>query len=197
MADKNTPSNDQPIQLFGKWRFDQISVQDQGLQKYIQLKPIFFPHSGGRHEHQRFEKSNISIVERLINNMMRHGRNCGKKAKAINILKMTFEIVHLKSGQNPIEVLVQAVEEGAPCEDTTRIGYGGITYHRAVDISPQRRVDLALRHLAEGARRSAFSNRKTIEECLADELLFAASGDSRSFAIQRRDEMERVAQASR
>ena len=197
MADKNTRSTDQPIQLFGKWGFDQISVQDQGLQKYIQLKPIFFPHSGGRHEHQRFEKSNISIVERLINNMMRHGRNCGKKAKAINILKMTFEIIHLKSGQNPIEILVQAVEEGAPCEDTTRIGYGGITYHRAVDISPQRRVDLALRHLAEGARRSAFGNRKTIEECLADELLFAASGDSRSFAIQRRDEMERVAQASR
>ena len=197
MADKNTRSTDQPIQLFGKWGFDQISVQDQGLQKYIQLKPIFFPHSGGRHEHQRFEKSNISIVERLINNMMRHGRNCGKKAKAINILKMTFEIIHLKSGQNPIEVLVQAVEEGAPCEDTTRIGYGGITYHRAVDISPQRRVDLALRHLAEGARRSAFGNRKTIEECLTDELLFAASGDSRSFAIQRRDEMERVAQASR
>ncbi|MCW4041236.1 MAG: 30S ribosomal protein S7 [Candidatus Bathyarchaeota archaeon] len=197
MADKNTRSTDQPIQLFGKWGFDQISVQDQGLQKYIQLKPIFFPHSGGRHEHQRFEKSKVSIVERLINNMMRHGRNCGKKAKAINILKMTFEIIHLKSGQNPIEVLVQAVEEGAPCEDTTRIGYGGITYHRAVDISPQRRVDLALRHLAEGARRSAFGNRKTIEECLADELLFAASGDSRSFAIQRRDEMERVAQASR
>lgn len=197
MADKNTRSTDQPIQLFGKWGFDQISVQDQGLQKYIQLKPIFFPHSGGRHEHQRFEKSNISIVERLINNMMRHGRNCGKKAKAINILKMTFEIIHLKSGQNPIAVLVQAVEEGAPCEDTTRIGYGGITYHRAVDISPQRRVDLALRHLAEGARRSAFGNRKTIEECLTDELLFAASGDSRSFAIQRRDEMERVAQASR
>lgn len=197
MADKNTRTTDQPIQLFGKWRFDQISVRDQGLQKYIQLKPVFFPHTGGRHEHQRFEKSNISIVERLINNMMRHGRNCGKKAKAINILKMTFEIIHLKNGQNPIEVLVQAVEEGAPCEDTTRIGYGGITYHRAVDISPQRRVDLALRHLAEGARRSAFGNRKTIEECLADELLFAAVGDSRSFAIQRRDEMERVAQASR
>jgi small subunit ribosomal protein S7 len=197
LADKNTSSADQSIQLFGKWGFDQISVQDQGLQKYIQLKPVYFPHTGGRHEHQRFEKSKISIVERLINNMMRHGRNCGKKAKAINILKMAFEIIHLKSGRNPIEILVQAVENSAPCEDTTRIGYGGIVYHRAVDISPQRRVDLALRFLAEGARRSAFGNQKTIEECLADELLFAAEGDSRSFAIQRRDEMERVAQASR
>ncbi len=197
MADNNTHINDQPIQLFGKWAFDQISIRDQGLQQYIQLKPIFFPHSGGRHEHQRFEKSKISVVERLINNMMRHGRNCGKKAKAINILKMAFEIIHLKSGRNPIAVLVQALENSAPCEDTTRIGYGGIVYHRAVDISPQRRVDLALRFLAEGARRSAFGDRKTIEECLADELLFAAEEDSRSFAIQRRDEMERVAQASR
>lgn len=110
---------------------------------------------------------------------------------------MAFEIIHLKSGRNPIAVLVQALENSAPCEDTTRIGYGGIVYHRAVDSSPQRRVDLALRFLAEGARRSAFGDRKTIEECLADELLFAAEEDSRSFAIQRRDEMERVAQASR
>jgi small subunit ribosomal protein S7 len=187
----------QTIRLFEKWVFDGVEVQDLGLKQYIQLRPIYVPHSGGRHEHKRFEKSKANIVERLTNNMMRHGRNCGKKAKAISIVKMAFEIINLKTGSNPVQILVNAIENSAPCEDTTRIGYGGIVYHRAVDISPQRRVDLALRFLTEGARRTAFGNRKTIEECLADELIAAAEGDTRSHAVSRRDELERVALASR
>ncbi len=187
----------QSIQLFDKWSFDGVTVQDLGLRQYIQVQPIFLPHSGGRHEHQRFDKSKLNIVERLTNNLMRPGRNCGKKAKAISIVQMAFEIIHLQTGRNPIQVLVDAIEHSAPCEDTTRIGYGGIVYHRAVDISPQRRVDIALRFLTDGARRAAFSNRKTIEECLADELVAAAEGDTRSHAVSRRDEMERVALASR
>lgn len=199
MADNSEEAveESQMIRLFEKWVFDGVEVQDLGLKQYIQLRPIYVPHSGGRHEHKRFEKSKANIVERLTNNMMRHGRNCGKKAKAISIVKMAFEIMNLKTGSNPIQILVDAIENSAPCEDTTRIGFGGIVYHRAVDISPQRRVDLALRALTEGARRAAFSNKKTIEECLADELIAAAEGDTRSHAVSRRDEVERVALASR
>ena len=199
MADNSEEAveESQTIRLFLKWVFDGVEVQDPGLKQYIQLRPIYVPHSGGRHEHKRFEKSKANIVERLTNNMMRHGRNCGKKAKAISIVKMAFEIMNLKTGSNPIQILVDAIENSAPCEDTTRIGFGGIVYHRAVDISPQRRVDLALRFLTEGARRTAFSNKKTIEECLADELIAAAEGDTRSHAVSRRDEVERVALASR
>ncbi|MCW4020827.1 MAG: 30S ribosomal protein S7 [Candidatus Bathyarchaeota archaeon] len=199
MADNSEEAveESQTIRLFLKWVFDGVEVQDPGLKQYIQLRPIYVPHSGGRHEHKRFEKSKANIVERLTNNMMRHGRNCGKKAKAISIVKMAFEIMNLKTGSNPIQILVDAIENSAPCEDTTRIGFGGIVYHRAVDISPQRRVDLALRFLTEGARRAAFSNKKTIEECLADELIAAAEGDTRSHAVSRRDEVERVALASR
>lgn len=199
MADNSEEAveESQTIRLFEKWVFDGVEVQDLGLKQYIQLRPIYVPHSGGRHEHKRFEKSKANIVERLTNNMMRHGRNCGKKAKAISIVKMAFEIMNLKTGSNPIQILVDAIENSAPCEDTTRIGFGGIVYHRAVDISPQRRVDLALRALTEGARRAAFSNKKTIEECLADELIAAAEGDTRSHGVSRRDELERVALASR
>ena len=199
MADNSEEAveESQTIRLFLKWVFDGVEVQDPGLKQYIQLRPIYVPHSGGRHEHKRFEKSKANIVERLTNNMMRHGRNCGKKAKAISIVKMAFEIMNLRTGSNPIQILVDAIENSAPCEDTTRIGFGGIVYHRAVDISPQRRVDLALRFLTEGARRTAFSNKKTIEECLADELIAAAEGDTRSHAVSRRDEVERVALASR
>ena len=185
------------IKLFNKWSFEDVKVEDIGLARYICLKPVFFPHSGGRHEYQRFKKSEVSIVERLVNQLMRPGKNGGKKARAIQIVKNAFEIIHLKTGQNPIQVLVKAIENAAPCEDTTRISYGGIVYHVAVDTSPQRRVDLALRFIAEGARKAAWGNIKTIDECLADEIILAAQRDSRSYAVQKRDEQERIALSSR
>lgn len=179
--------------LFGKWSFEGIEVKDPGLKRYISLKPIVIPHSMGRHEHHRFQKSELNIVERLVNQLMRPGKNAGKKARAIKFVKNAFEIIHLQTGRNPIEVFVRAIENAAPCEDTTRIMYGGIVYHQAVDISPQRRVDLALRFIAEGARLAAFSNPKSFEECLAEEIILAANKDLRSYAIQRKNEMERIA----
>lgn len=185
------------IKLFGKWNFKEVEVKDPGLKRYISLKPLVIPHSMGRHEHKRFGKANVNIVERLVNNLMRPGKNAGKKAKAINIVKHAFEIIHLRTGRNPIEVLVRAVENSAPCEDTTRIAYGGIVYHLSVDISPQRRVDLALRHICEGARQAAMHNPRSIEECLAEELILAASNDMKSYAVSKRHELERIAMASR
>jgi len=179
-------------QLFSKWSMD-VEVRDMGLQRYISINPLHVPHTMGRHEHRKFHKARVNIVERLANNLMRPGKNAGKKARALSFVKNAFEIIHLRTGQNPVQVLVQAVESAAPCEDTTRVSYGGIAYHQAVDISPQRRVDLALRHIAEGARKAAFNNPKPFEECLAEEIIVAASGDAGSHAIQRRNEMERIA----
>ena len=183
--------------LFGKWNTEGIEVKDVGLRRYVTLKPISIPHSMGRHAHGKFRKADVNIVERLVNDLMRPGNGAGKKLRAMNVVKNAFEIIQLRTGQNPVEALVRAVENSAPCEDTTRISFGGVVYHLAVDISPQRRVDLALRSLAEGARKEAFGNPRTLEECLAEELILAANGDTKSFAIQRRNEMERVALSSR
>jgi len=179
--------------LFGKWSWEGIEVRDPGLKKYICLRPVIIPHSMGRHAKVRFGKAEVNIVERLVNQLMRPGRNGGKKAKAIKIVKNAFEIIHLQTGKNPIEILVRAIENAAPCEDTTRVMYGGIVYHQSVDVSPQRRVDLALRWIGEGARASSFSNPKTIEECLAEEIILAANNDLKSYAIQRKNELERIA----
>jgi small subunit ribosomal protein S7 len=128
---------------------------------------------------------------------MRPGKNAGKKAGAYQIVKNAFEIIHLKTGKNPLQVLVKAVENSSPCEDTTRISYGGIVYHVAVDLGAQRRIDLALRFIAEGARRTARGNYKTIDECLANELILASNRDNKSYAVSKRDEQERVALSSR
>lgn len=192
-----TQTEKREIKLFEKWSFKDIGVKDLGLQRYICLKPIVVPHSMGRHEHQRFRKANVNIVERLANNFMRPGKNAGKKAKVMNIIKQALEIVHLRTGKNPVEILVKAVENSAPCEDTTRISYGGIVYHLSVDVAPQRRVDLALRNISDGARKAAINNPRSIQECVADELVLAANHDMKSYAVSKRHEIERVAQASR
>jgi small subunit ribosomal protein S7 len=191
------PAQSQEIKLFQKWSFKEISVQDIGLQRYLNLTPMVAPHSMGRHEHQRFRKAKVNIVERLINGLMRSGRNAGKKAKATHIVQEAFEIINVKTGRNPVDVLVKAVENSAPCEDTTRISYGGVVYHLSVDVAPQRRIDLALRHITDGARTASKNNPKSIQETLADELVLAANKDIKSAGVAKRNEIERVAQSSR
>ncbi len=197
MSQISTVSQPQEIKLFQKWSFKDIAVVDIGLQRYLNLTPMVAPHSMGRHEHQRFRKSKVNIVERLINGLMRSGKNAGKKAKATNIVKETFEIINIRTSKNPIEVLVKAVENASPCEDTTRVSYGGVVYHLSVDVAPQRRIDLAIRHITEGARASSKNNPRSIQETLADELVLAANKDIKSVAIAKRNEIERVAQSSR
>jgi small subunit ribosomal protein S7 len=185
------------IKLFGRWPFSGIEVKDLGLKRYVSLRPTYVPHTTGRHEHGRFRKAEVNIVERFINNLMRPGPAAGKKARAINVAKNAFELVNLRTGQNPVEVLIKAVENAAPCEDTTRISYGGIVYHQAVDVAPLRRIDLALRLLTEGARKATLNNPRSLEECLADELVLASGRDVKSYAVGKRNEIERIARSSR
>jgi small subunit ribosomal protein S7 len=187
----------QEILLFQKWTFEGIEVKDPGLKRYINLTPMTLPHSMGRHEHQRFRKAHVNIVERFINGFMRPGKNAGKKARATNFVKQAFEIIHLRTGKNPVEILVQAVENSAPAEDTTRLSYGGTIYHLSVDLAPQRRIDMALRNLTEGARNASANNPRSVPETIADELIFAANNDIKSAGVAKRNEIERIAQSSR
>ena len=99
--------------------------------------------------------------------------------------------------KNPIEILVRAIENAAPAEDVTRIAYGGIVYPISVDIAPQRRVDIALRYITNLSRQASHNNPKTVDECLADELILAAARDPKSASVKKRDEIERIALASR
>jgi small subunit ribosomal protein S7 len=183
--------------LFGEWGFEGIDVRDIGLKRYLNLEPIYLPHTGGRHEARKFRKSDMNIAERLINSLMRPGGSGGDKSRIISVVRNTFKIINLRTGRNPVEVLVRAVENAAPNEDTTRIGYGGVVYRLAVDISPQRRIDLALRFIVRGVKEATFSNRLTLEEVLATHLIGAANNDGNTFAIRRKQEVERIALSSR
>ena len=188
------------IKLFGKWSFDDVEVNDISLEDYIAVKPKyakFTAHTAGRYQKRRFRKAQCPIVERLSSSLMMHGRNNGKKLMAVRITQHAFEIVHLLTDQNPIQVLVDAIINGGPREDATRIGSAGVVRRQSVDVSPLRRVNQAIWLLTTGARESSFRNIKTIAECLADELINAAKGSSNSYAIKKKDELERVAKANR
>lgn len=169
-------------------------------QDYIAVKPkysVYVPHTAGRYAVKRFRKAQCPIVERLVNSLMMHGRNNGKKLMAVRIVKHAMEIIHLLTDQNPVQVIVDAIINAGPREDATRIGSAGVVRRQAVDLSPLRRVNQAIYLLTTGAREAAFRNVKTIAECLADELINAAKASSNSYAIKKKDELERVAKANR
>ena len=195
----------QNILLFRKWHLSEIEIKDIGLKTAISLKKTIMPMDFGRSALRRFNKADVNIVERLVNKMMHFGkknakntgRMAGKKIHIYNIVKTTFEIIHLKTGKNPVEVLVRAIENSAPNEDTTRIVYGGTVYHVSVDVAPLRRVDLALRFIADGVKEATFSNPKPIEEFLSEHLILSANNDPTSPSVKRKNELERIAQASR
>ena len=195
----------QNILLFRKWELSEIEIKDIGLKTAISLKKTIMPMDFGRSALRRFNKADVNIVERLVNKMMHFGkknakntgRMAGKKIHIYNIVKTAFEIIHLKTGKNPVEVLVRAIENSAPNEDTTRIVYGGTVYHVSVAVAPIRRVDLALRFIADGVKEATFSNPKPIEEFLAEHLILSSNNDPASPSVKRKNELERIAQASR
>ncbi len=183
--------------MFGKYDTTEVVVNDGGLAKYIDLTPTNVPHSGGKHANRWFGKSKLSIVERLINNIMRTEKYTGKKMKAYKAVAQAFDIVATKTKKNPIQVLVEALENAAPREEVTRLQFGGISVPKAVDVSPQRRLDIALRNLSSGVVNASSKNKKPIYECLADEIILASKGDMTSFSVAKKEEIERVAQSAR
>ena len=197
--------SEQKLLLFRKWDTTEIVVQDPGLKTAISLKQVIIPLDFGRSALKRYNKGQVNIVERLANKLMHFGkkyakntgRQGGKKHHSLNIVKTAFEIIHLKTGKNPVEILVRAVENSAPNEDTTRIVYGGTVYHVSVDVAPLRRVDLALRFISDAIKEATFSNPKSIEEYIAEHLILAANNDPIAPSIKKKNELERVAQASR
>merc|ERR1711862_808037 len=166
----------------------------------VKQKPkyyTFLPHTAGCYAQKRFRKAQCPIIERLTNSLMMNGRNNGKKLLAVKIMKHAFEIIHLLTDANPLQILVDAIINSGPREDSTRIGSAGTVRRQAVDVSPLRRVNQAIWLLTTGARESAFRSSKTIAECLADELINASKESSNSYAIKKKDELERVTKSNR
>jgi small subunit ribosomal protein S7 len=204
MSDAESPEPEAPADseearsnalLFGVWDVSEIEYTDPSTKRYIAVTPI--AHTMGRHASKQFQKSEISIVERLINRLMQTEENTGHKQKTTNIVRDAFEIVHERTEENPVQVLVTAVQNAAPREETVRLKYGGISVPQAVDVAPQRRVDQALKFIAQGTQRGSYKSKQSAAEALANVLVGAANYDMQSYAISQKEERERVAAAAR
>jgi small subunit ribosomal protein S5e len=192
------------VKLYGKWSFEGVQCKDISLLAYLNVKTdkaqVFLPFTAGRYQKRSFQKVNCPIVERLINALMSKGRNTGKKQLASRIVKQALEIVALTTGENPLQIVIDAISNGGAREDSTRIGTGGVVRRQAVDVSPLRRVNQALYLMTKGCRESAFRTIKSMSEILADEIIAASKGSgsgANSFAVKKKDEIERVAKGNR
>lgn len=196
------------IKAFGKWSVKDIKVEDPGLIRYINLEPKLVPRTFARYEHTKFHKSRTFIIERLMNKLMVPGhkgkkhkrtsyRMTGKSQQAYKIILETLELIEKRTKKNPIAIVVKAIENSAPREEIVSIEYGGARYPKAVDCSPQRRVDLALRHLTQGAYEKSFSSKRSAPKAFADEIINAHELNSASNAIRKKLDLERQADAAR
>jgi len=197
MADKKVQSSS--VNFFPslkKYNADEVKVEDQGLERYINLdtENIYL---GAVSANKMFAKSKIPVVERLINNIMRSQKYTGKKIKAYKIVRSSFDIIEKKTKKNPLQILVNAIQNAAPKEEATRLRFGGILVPKAVDTSPQRRLDIAIRNISTGSVNTSHKNKKRMEQCLAEEIMKAADNDLNSFAVSKKNEMERVAKSAR
>ncbi len=205
-AETQAPESD--ILAFNRWSTKDISVEDPGLQRYVALDARIVPRTGARYAGRRFHKSKTFIVERLINKVMIPGHKSGKHTRtsegctgksitSAKIVEQTLELVERQTKQNPIKVLVKAIENAAPREEIVTIEYGGARYPKAVECAPQRRIDLVLRYMVEGAMDKCFNKKKGIENALADEIIAAFKLDLKSLAINKKNEIERQADSAR
>ncbi len=195
------------FKIFDLYDISEIEVKDPGLKTVINLEPKLILQSHGRNV-QKLGQTKVNIVERLINRIavaghrgkkhrVAKGLATGKYSKNMKITIDALKIIEKKTGKNPVEVLVKAIENGAPRDEITVIEYGGARYPQAVDVSPLRRVNLALRWLIHGASDKAFNKKKNLTEALAEEIILTYENNGESFALRKKNESEKQADSAR
>ena len=196
------------ILLFNRWDLNDVKVDDIGLKNQINLTPIIVPRTGGRFVTTPFHKNKMNIVERFMNRLMVPGHR-GKKHKLTSKtfpgnsqtlymeVKRAFETIEKKTSENPVQVLVKAIENSSLIEEIASYRLGGIIARQPVTVSPQRRLDLALRHLTQGIYKFSFKNKKPLSQVIAEELIAAGNNDPKSFAVGERNRIEREAEGAR
>ncbi len=195
------------FKIFDLYDISEIEVKDPALKPIINLQPKLVLKSHGRNA-QKFGSTKVNIVERLMNRIgvsghrgkkhkIAKGRATGKYSKNMKIVLDAFKIIEKKTEKNPVEVFVKAIESTAPRDEITVIEYGGARYPQAVDVSPLRRVNLALRWITQGASDKSFNKKKNIVEGLAEEIMLAAESNGESFAYKKKNESEKQADSAR
>jgi small subunit ribosomal protein S7 len=195
------------MKVFGLFDASEVKVTDPSLRRVVNVTPKLILKSHGRIKWDP-SKTKVNVIERLVNLLQVPGSRgkkhriisswmTGQHGKATNLVIDAFKIIEKKTGQNPLIVFVKALENGAPRDEVTAIEYGGARYPQAVDISPRRRLNLVLRFIVNGSYDKAFNKKLSITESLAKEIMAAADNSSESYAISKKNEFEKQADAAR
>ncbi len=195
------------FKIFDLWDISEVKVEEPGLKRYINADARLVLKSHGR-AREKFGKAKVNIVERLINELTVPGHRAkkhkiitkwatGKFSQKAKITIDALKIIEQETKQNPVAVLVRAIENSAPRDEITVIEYGGARYPQAVDTAPLRRLNLALRNIVHGAYDKSFNKKSAISETLAKEIMAAYQNSNESFAISKKNEMEKQANAAR
>ncbi len=199
--------NKNNFKIFDMWDISEIRVEDPGLKNAINLEPKLILKSEGRNV-VKHGQTKVNVVERLMNKLAltghrnkKHkievGNSTGKYSRNMRIVIEAFQTIEKRTGKNPVEVLVRAIEKVSPRDETTIIEYGGARYPQAVDVSPIRRVNLALKNMVHGASDKAFGKKKKLSQALAEEIILAYEENGESSALRKKKESEAQADSAR
>ena len=195
------------FKVFDLYDMKEVKIEDRALQPYINLDEKIIVKFHGRN-FWKFDKYKAHVLERLANRIGVPG-HVGKKHKIItgrasgkynNSMKIVFEalsVIHNKKKENPVQIFIRAIQNASPRDEVTTIEYGGARYPQAVDVSPSRRVNLAIRWIVQGAYQRCFGKKKKMFESLANEILLASEGNMESYAMGKKNESEKQADAAR
>jgi small subunit ribosomal protein S7 len=195
------------MKIFDLYDISEVSVSDEGLRNVINLDYKLVIKSRGRNNSSH-SKSNVNIIERVVNYLSVPGHRgkkhkivtrwaSGKYNKNMKVILEAFAIIEKRTGENPIQILVRAIENGAPRDEVTMIQYGGARYPQAVDCAPLRRVSLSIRNIVHGTYDKSFRSKKKLPTALAEELIATAKQESSSVAVNKKNELEKQADAAR
>ncbi|MFW6311073.1 MAG: 30S ribosomal protein S7 [Nanoarchaeota archaeon] len=199
--------NELNFKVFDLYDISEVVVEDIGLKNVINLNSRLVLKSQGK-ETGRFSKTKVNLIERLIDKIavaghrgkkhkIEKGGSTGKFSKNTMIVFNALKLIEEKTKQNPVKVLVKAIENSAPRDEVTNIEYGGAKYPQAVEVSPMRRINLALKHISHGASDKAFKKKKSFTNALAEEIIMAYNENGESFAIKKKNDSEKQADSAR
>lgn len=195
------------MKLFDMFDVSTVEIKDPALRPFINIEPKLLLKFQGRHI-SKFGKVKVSILERIANRIGTCGHlgkkhriltswSTGKYNRNMKTVIETMQLVAKRTGKNPMQVLIDAIENGSPRDEITVIEHGGARYPQAVDCSPMRRVDLAIRWMVQGSYQKSFGKKKKMSETLADEIIKASEGNMESYAMSKKNEAEKQADSAR
>ena len=128
------------------------------------------------------------LCQKFINSVMQDG----KRSLAEKIFYNAMDIIKEKTGEDPIKVFRQAVENAKPLLEVKSRRVGGSTYQVPVEVNPRRRESLSIRWLIGFAEQRG---EKTMYEKLAGEFMDAAT--NKGATIKKKEDTHRMAEANK